>query len=68
MDQWESVHSSHQLPGQTTHQEKYEDNENFDCGGLGWRTVAYVFGHWSDHWGELVDGCYVTRHSRSGTA
>ena len=25
--------------------------ENDDRGGLGWRAVACVCGHWSDHWG-----------------
>ena len=48
--------------------------ENDDRGGLGWRAVACVFGHWSDHWGgpdcgpQLDDGCCFARHSRSGTA
>ena len=51
----------------------YVDDQNVNCSGLGLRTVACGFGHWSGHWdylseGQLDDWCWFTRYSWSGTA
>ena len=57
--------SGYEMPCTRSPREMYD--ENVDRGGLGWRTVAGGFGHWSDHWGgpvvgsPLDDGCCVAR-------